>query len=114
MVQHNIEDDEQVLLVGGIQERAEFVVCCGGIVGEARLGADEVVDSVAVIRVWIELKILEHRAEPDRSGSKVFDVRKLLLHAGEFSALESEEIGSSNGWCDEDAEALLKRSSIRK
>jgi len=93
VVQDNIENNEQVLLMGGIHERAEFVVCCGGIVGEARLGADEVVDAIAVICVWVELKILEHRAEPDRSGSELLDVGDLLLHAGEFSTLESEEVG---------------------
>ena len=90
VVQHNIEDNEQALLVGCIHEGAEFVVSGGRIVGEARLGADEVVDSVAVIRVWIEGEILQHRTEPDRSGSELLDVRKLLLHAGKFSALESE------------------------
>ena len=93
VVQDNIEDNEQVLLVGGIHEGAEFVVSGGGLVGEARLGADEVVDSVAVIRVGIELKILEHRTQPDSSGSELLDVGELLLHAGEFSALESEEVG---------------------
>ena len=92
VVQHNVEDNEQILLVGCIYKGAEFVVSGGRIVGEARLGGDEVVDTVAVICVWIEGKVLEHRTQPDRPGSELLDVGKLLLHAREFSALESEEV----------------------
>src|SRR5579871_2457456 len=93
VIQHDVEDHEQILLVGSVDERAEFVVGCGGSVGESGLRANEVVDAVSVIGIRIELKILEHRAEPDRSCTELLDVLKLLLNARKLSALESVEVG---------------------
>jgi hypothetical protein len=92
MVQNDIEDDEQVLLVGRVHEFAQFDVGGGGIIGETRLRADEVVNAVTVIGAGIKRKILENRTEPDGSSAQLPDVGKLLLHARELSALKPEEV----------------------
>jgi hypothetical protein len=78
--------------VCGIDQRAKFIVSEGGIVGKARFRADEIMDAIAVIRIWIEGEVLERWTEPDSAGSELFDIGQLLLHAGEFSTLESGEV----------------------
>ncbi len=71
---------------------AEFVVGSRRVARETRFCADEVVNAVAVISIWIEGKVLEDRAEPNGSGSELLDVGKLLRHARECSALKAEEV----------------------
>ena len=44
-------------------------------------------DAVAVIAAGVKRKVLQHRAEPDGTGSQTLDVGKFLLDAREFSAL---------------------------
>ena len=82
VVQHDVKDDVQAKLVGGIYQGAEFIVGIVGIAGEAGIDVQKIVNAVTVIRALLKGYVLENRTQPDGACAELLDVRKLILNAG--------------------------------
>jgi hypothetical protein len=93
VVQHNIQDYVQALFVGGIHQRSQFIIGAFGILRESRIGAQEIVDAVAVIGAFIERHVLENGAQPDGARAKSLDIAQLVLDSGKVPTLKSKETG---------------------
>lgn len=86
VVQHNVENHIQAGAVRRVDQLAELVVCVGGILCESWLGAQEIVNAVAVIAARFAGEVTERRADPNPTGPEFLEVRLmldklLLLHA---------------------------------
>ena len=87
VVEDNIKNHVKPGLMGGIHQRAQFVVGVGRLGREKRLRPEKIVDAVAVIAAAVKRKVLQHRAEPDGAGSQALDIAELLLDPGKLAAL---------------------------
>lgn len=97
MVQHNVEDDLDAQPVGFIDPAAQFALSQLGLGAEARLHSQEILDAVSVRRVVIELTVLPHGRQPQRSDAEVLQIAKLLPDPVEGPALKFTELDVK--WC---------------
>ena len=90
MVEDDVEDYGQSLVVSGVNEFAQLVIRGSGILGETRIGCEEVDDAVTVVAVRVVHRVTgvsEDRAEPDGAESQILNVAQLRLGPAEGAAL---------------------------
>ncbi len=78
--------------VRGIHQGSQFVIGVLRIARKARIGAEEIVNAVAVIGAFLKSHVFEHRAEPDSARAESLNVRQLILNSGKVAALKPKEI----------------------
>src|SRR5207302_10703490 len=109
VVQHNIEDDIHPELVGVVDQLAQFAVGFGGGGSEARFGGQEVLNAIAVVGSLIELRVLQHRGEPDGPDAQISQVRQLRSHSFKGASLKSSKRSIERQvprWCPGIVEAV--------
>ncbi len=92
MVQNNIENHVQALCVSGIDERAQFVVGVLGILGKSRIGAQEIMNAIAVVGAIFKRSVFEDWAEPYSASAEPLYVGQLVLDSREVATLKTKEI----------------------
>ena len=68
--------------------------------GEARIGAEEVVDAVSVIAAVVESEVFQDGAQPNGARAEVLDIIEPLIDSGKLPALIREIIRIIEGRMD--------------
>src|SRR6266851_8891792 len=93
MIQDDVEDHIEAGFVSCINQGPQLLIRILRNHCKPWLGAQEIVDAVAVIAEPVEGWVLEDRAEPDCAGAEIFEVMQAGLHARERAALIAVEVG---------------------
>ena len=91
MVQHDVEHDVETRGVRRVDQIAQFVIGVGGLLGEPRLSAQEIMNAVAVVAAVLAGEVPEGRTHPDGAGSQFLEIGDLLLDTAKRAALKSSE-----------------------
>ena len=91
MVQHDVEHDVKARGVRRVDQIAQFVIGAVGMLREARLGAQKVMNAVAVVTAVFAGQVPERRAHPDGAGTELLEIGDLLLDAAKRASLKSGE-----------------------